>query len=397
MNPLVTTHSQLMSADISTITGSETGTETALMSAAEHAAAMEPLLRVPQYTADDNEKKSRLLKGLVALTEHHRTASAPYARIVDALFPDYSRSVTSLADVPWIPVGLFKSHRLQSVADSEIAAILSSSGTTGQTPSRIVLDKDATILQRRALASVMSTILGPGRLPMLILDSQSTTRSRHAMNARAAGVLGMMTFGTAHCFALNDSLEVQVDVIERFLRRFGAEPFLVFGFTFLVWQALVEQLTAGSADLSNAILVHSGGWKKLTERSVSNTVFKARLEEQTGIRRTHDFYGMVEQIGSVFLEAEDGLLYPPDFADVIIRDPRTLEVVPSGSEGVIQVLSLLPRSYPGHSILTEDLGVIIHENARSAPRRGKGFRVLARIPRSELRGCSDVIATAAGT
>jgi hypothetical protein len=63
-------------------------------------------------------------------------------------------------------------------------------------------------------------------------------------------------------------------------------------------------------------------------------------------------------LGSIILEGSDGLLYPPNFGDVIIRDPKTLEVVPDGKKGIIQVLSIIPQSYPGHSILTEDIGVI---------------------------------------
>lgn len=355
-----------------------------------------PLLVAPQYTRDRHEKAERLRDGLAALTAHHCAASAPYARLVDALFPMARHRIDTIADVPWVPVGLFKSHQLQSIPDSDIATVLVSSGTTGQSPSRIVLDRDAAALQRTALASIMSTLLGPKRLPMLVLDTPSIIRGKGALSARGAGVLGMMTFGAAHAFALDDALVPQHETIARFLERFGHAPFLMFGFTFVAWQALVEQLPPGSVDLSQGILVHSGGWKKLIERSVSDVVFKDRLREHTGLTRVHNFYGMVEQIGGVFLEGDDGLLYPPDFADVLIRDPRTLEVVPHGTEGVIQVVSLLPRSYPGHSILTEDRGVIVHEDAPGASRRGKGFRVLGRVPRAELRGCSDVIATTVG-
>lgn len=366
-----------------------------MIASSHHAAALADLLTVPQYTHAQTIKAERLRDGLAALTAHHCEASEAYARIVDALFPHARNGIGSLADVPWVPVGLFKSHQLQSIDDADIATVLVSSGTTGQRPSRIVLDRDAAAQQRTALASIMGTLLGPKRLPMLVIDTPSIIKGRGALSARGAGVLGMMTFGAAHAFALDDALVPQQEVIARFLERHGDAPFLMFGFTFLAWQALVEQLPAGSADLSQGILVHSGGWKKLIERSVSDAVFKTRLHEQTGLARVHNFYGMVEQIGGVFLEGEDGLLYPPDFADVIIRDPRTLEVVPHGTEGVIQVVSLLPRSYPGHSILTEDRGVIVHEDAPGASRRGKGFRVLGRVPRAELRGCSDVIATTA--
>ena len=94
-----------------------------------------------------------------------------------------------------------------------------------------------------------------------------------------------------------------------------------------------------------------------------------------------------------FVEGSDAGLPAPRFADVIVRDPRTFEPVPDGSVGVIEVVSLIPRSYPGHALLTEDLGVV--ESRDSGPWQGKAFRVLGRLPRSELRGCSDVAATVA--
>ena len=60
-------------------------------------------------------------------------------------------------------------------------------------------------------------------------------------------------------------------------------------------------------------------------------------------------------VGSVFFECPAGFFHPPNVGDLIIRDPRSWRPAPDGTPGVIQVLSLLPRSYPGHSLLTEDL------------------------------------------
>ena len=110
------------------------------------------------------------------------------------------------------------------------------------------------------------------------------------------------------------------------------------------------------------------------------------------MKRVYNFYGMVEQVGSVFLEGDDGYLYPPNFADVIVRDPYTFGEVPNGQTGVLEVISALPRSYPGHCLLTEDLGVVHAVDSPTCGRLGKASSVLGRIPQAELRGCSDVIA-----
>jgi hypothetical protein len=63
---------------------------------------------------------------------------------------------------------------------------------------------------------------------------------------------------------------------------------------------------------------------------------------------------------------------------------------------VVQVVSLLPRSYPGHNVLTEDLGVVEISEGGPVGRCGKAVRILGRVPKAELRGCSDVIAAARG-
>jgi hypothetical protein len=163
----------------------------------------------------------------------------------------------------------------------------------------------------------------------------------------------------------------------------------------MVWQYLYRRIEKLGLDLSNGILLHSGGWKKLQEEAVSNADFRQRLLSASGLSRVYNFYGMVEQVGSVYVEGEDGYLYPPNFADVVMRDPVTLTPAPVGTPGVIQVLSILPLSYPGHSILTEDLGVVHGIDDSTCGRHGKRFSVIGRVPKTELRGCSDVHATEA--
>jgi hypothetical protein len=240
----------------------------------------------------------------------------------------------------------------------------------------------------------MRAVLGRERLPMLVVDSSAVVRDRRTFSARGAGVLGMMPFGREHVFALDADLQLDADAVRGFLARHGSAPFLVFGFTFMVWSHLYEPARAAGLDLTNGILVHSGGWKKMIDRSVSAAEFRRVLGE-LGLVRIHNFYGMVEQIGSVFLEGPegDGSLYAPGFADVIVRDPVTWREAPTGQVGVLEVVSVLPTSYPGHALLTEDLGVV-HGVDDGPAWRGKRFSVLGRVPRAEIRGCSDTVVAA---
>ena len=61
----------------------------------------------------------------------------------------------------------------------------------------------------------------------------------------------------------------------------------------------------------------------------------------------------------------------------------------SKNKGLVQVMSLLPVSYPGHNILTEDMGIIRGEDDCKCGKKGKYFEILGRVPGTEIRGCSD--------
>jgi hypothetical protein len=341
-----------------------------------------------QYSLRQAEKEERLTERLRDLTLLHSERCDPYGRILAALEQDPGR-ISSLAEVPMIPVGLFKSHALRSIPEDRVFKLVTSSGTTDAAVSRVYLDATAAQLQTRTLAGIMTHWLGPSRLPMIVVDAQSTLRDRRTFSARGAGIIGMATFGRDHFYALDDDMRLDRDGLLRWLNKHAGSPILIFGFTFMVWEHLLKAVAPGDLDLRNAVLIHSGGWKKLADRAVDSHEYRAELKRVTGLRRVHNFYGMAEQIGTVFVECEAGFLHAPNAADVLVRDPTTWAAVEDGEIGVAQVLSALPESYPGHSILTEDLARVATVDGCSCGRLGKAVSVLGRVPKAELRGCSD--------
>lgn len=354
--------------------------------------SLEQFFERPQFSIPQQEKERLLTETIGELAAHHREHSEPYARIFGALDAP-TGTPSSLADFPYLPVSIFKSHELRSVPEDEVFKVMTSSGTTGQQVSRIFLDRRTADLQSRALSTIMTSVLGPKRLPMIVIDTPNVVRNRAMFSARGAGVLGMIQYGRKHFYALDDDMNLDVEGLRAFLEQYGDQPILLFGFTFMAWKYFLAAIRDQGldVDLSNGVLIHSGGWKKLQDEAVGNDEFKARFRELTGLGRIHNFYGMVEQVGSVFLEGEDGYLYPPNFADVIIRSPITWEVAEDGEQGLIEVLSVLPHSYPGHVLLTEDLGIVHGVSDGTGPGgwHGKRLQVIGRVPKAELRGCSD--------
>ena len=81
----------------------------------------------------------------------------------------------------------------------------------------------------------------------------------------------------------------------------------------------------------------------------------------TNISKVHNYYGMVEQTGSIFTECKSGYFHTTIFSDIFIID-KNFEIQKFNKKGLIQLISLIPTSYPGHNILTEDIGEIIGED-----------------------------------
>ncbi len=360
-----------------------------------------PWLETPPYSLAAVEKSVRQLTRLNELTAWHYENCAAYRNVLDAGFGGRRAAAAErIEDVPFLPVTLFKQHELRSVPQTEVIKTLTSSGTTGQAVSRISIDRPTGRSMEHALVKVMQHFLGKDRLPMVILDHKNVIKDRASFSARGAGILGMAQFGRLPFYALHDDLTLDLTGLKDYLAKAGTTRVFLFGFTFLVWQGLVQSLekTGERLHLPEAVLVHSGGWKKLQDEAVGADEFRRRLEAVTGIRTALNFYGMVEQVGGVFMENPLHCLHASVFSNIIIRDPVTLAPLPHGEKGLVQVLSVLPGSYPGHSILTEDMGIIRGEDTPAAGGMlGRYFEILGRVPRAELRGCSDVTAAGAAT
>lgn len=356
----------------------------------------EELLEYGPYSLNKDEKNRILTKRLVELTKHHRENCREYSSILDGIGYDDS-SVESYTELPFLPVRLFKDLSLKSIDDSDVVKTMTSSGTTGQSVSRIYLDRQTSANQQKTMVKIVNDFTGSSRMPMIILDCPSVVKDRRMFSARGAGILGFSIFGSKKIYALNDEMQLDIEGIKTFLELYKGEKILLFGFTFMVWQYFYKELVRLKSkgiefDFTNGILIHGGGWKKLINEAVSADEFHKKLNEICGLNRIHDYYGMVEQTGCIYMQCECGHLHASVYSDVIVRNPIDFSECKIGEQGIIQVVSSIPESYPGHSLLTEDEGVILGEDDCPCGRKGKYFAILGRIKNAEIRGCSDTFA-----
>ena len=348
------------------------------------------LLEIPPFSLTGQERHKLLTDALSELTIHHYHNCQYYRMMLNAIGFNPNSVTNTFHELPFLPVPLFKILDLKSIQQEEVYRTMYSSGTTGAV-SKIYLDKTTALLQQKALIRVVSAFTGLHRMPMLVLDTPEILKRQDSFNARSAAVRGYSMFASEMCFAFHSDLELNIDAIRNFLDYHADQEIFLFGFTYILWKYFHQALqTRGyRPDLSRAILIHGGGWKKLREQSVSNDVFRKTLQLSYGLKRVYQYYGMVEQPGSIYLECSQGNLHSSILGGILIRRPFDFSVAAPGETGLIQVLSVLPHSYCGHNLLTEDEGVLLGENDCPCGRSGSYFKVLGRIEKADIKGCSD--------
>jgi phenylacetate-coenzyme A ligase PaaK-like adenylate-forming protein len=357
---------------------------------------VEALIRGPQYAMRQAEKDVVLTAILRELCAEIAGHCPPYGRFLRRLGPAPADWRT-LSDVPPLPVSMFKRFSLAAVPPEKIVRQLHSSTTTGAQPGRIMVDKTTAFRQTRALASILKEHLGGHRRPFLVLDCEDSAGAGDTLTARGAAIRGVGNFASETVYAMNKqpdgNLAPDWPRIEDYFNRHGQEPVLLFGFTFVIWTAFVEEAERRAVKFraEKAILLHSGGWKKLADQAVAKEEFTRRTADVLGCDTGGilDFYGMVEQVGTVFVDCPSGNKHAPAFADVLIRRPCTLQPAAIGQTGIIEVVSVLPTSYPGQALITEDQGVLVGVDDCPCGRSGACFRFTKRIEQAEIRGCGD--------
>ena len=175
------------------------------------------------------------------------------------------------------------------------------------------------------------------------------------------------------------------------LKEETSELILIFGFTYEVYKFLrllaQRNLSLGKG-CKRIVLLHGGGWKKMEAERVSNQKFKSLAKANIQNVECINYYGMIEQPGSIYVECNEGHFHSHKFGEIITRN-NSLKSQDIEKPGIIQAISYLPKSYPGHSILTEDIGIIHGIDDCKCGNDGLHFSVLGRLKKAEIRGCSD--------
>jgi hypothetical protein len=358
---------------------------------------VDELLRGPVFARAPAERQARLLAVLQAELSWAIECHTALRRYVEAWPLDY-RSAPRIADLPFLPVAVFKADPpLALVPPGNISRTVLSSATTGQSPSRVVLDAETSRRTMRAISAIVRDFIGPARRPYLVIDTPESIAGSAQLAAHGAAVQGLRAFATDIVCCLNAGADGPTPDEPRllaFAREVGDGEALACGFTYTIWRHLVVPLRAKGVTLRmpRLQLLHTGGWKRLQHEAVAREAYDAGVAQLFGCpgRQIVDFYGMAEHVGVVYPDCAYGNKHVPAFAEVIVRNPLTLEPVQEGEQGLLQVCSALATSFAGFSLLTDDLAEVIRYDGCPCGRRGVCFRYIARVPRAEIRGCGNI-------
>jgi hypothetical protein len=349
---------------------------------------MKELLDRPPY---DDRDDAAFLDEMNKLNEHHLKGCETYRRI----WPEW-RAEADLSSMPYLHVGVFKHVKLRTQAEGlKFERTLRSSSTTGKAASQIPLDTRSSSLQAASSAAILRDFLGKSKRPLLVVDNSRSLVDRSGISARVAAAMSLRPLASDMSFLLGDSLDpssMQWDRLRCMLEQH--ESLIVYGFTWILWLAWgavekpdeIKELLAGKT----IHFVHSGGWKKLESIKVDRKQFDSALlcglSKDSGVL---DYYGLVEQVGIIYPLCPCGARHVPGWAGVLVRDPWTLEVLPCGETGMLQLMNTLAWGAPYHSVLTEDLGRLVDGECTEG-RAGPRFELVGRVPRAEMRGCANV-------
>jgi phenylacetate-coenzyme A ligase PaaK-like adenylate-forming protein len=342
---------------------------------------------IKYFTNLDSNYQSDLFKSanfskIIKFLHNHHFNNCPEYKNLSKL---EKKTKFNFFNIPIIPVELFKSFDLKSIKNDNKQRILKSSGTSG-TQSNIFLDVKNAIMQSIILKKLMIENIGEKKLPMIMFEKNNSNSKNNVLTAREAGVLGFSSLASEKISIENLSSQ-NLKRIKNFIKKYKNKKVLIFGFTDSIWKFFLKKKI--KLNLSNCIVLHGGGWKKLEKFKINNKKFKKILYNNNNIKNVINYYGLVEQVGSIFFECKKGYFHTSVYSDIIIRD-NFLNDLGLNKKGLVQLMSILPTSYPGISILTQDIGKINYIDNCPCGKKGKSFSILGRQAKAVVRGCSNV-------
>jgi len=240
-------------------------------------------------------------------------------------------------------------------------------------------------------------LLSPRPCHYLILGYQPRRENQTAFSKTGFG----FTFfapALSRTYALvwqNGGYQLDLKAMEKRLIRAakGTVPIRTIGFpsyTYLLLRGMEERgihlrMPAGS------LITMGGGWKQFEGQKVEKSELYRLARSVLGIGEAQcvEFFGAVEH-PILYTTCPRHHFHIPVYSRVLIRDPDTLEPVPEGTPGLVDLLTPMTASMPLLSVMTDDLGVLHPAGTCGCGIEGPWLEILGRV------GVRDIVTCAAG-
>jgi phenylacetate-coenzyme A ligase PaaK-like adenylate-forming protein len=275
--------------------------------------------------------------------------------------------VKTVEEIPFLPIELFKKHRVVT-GDLDPAVIFESSGTTGERTSKhYICDLQ---LYHQSFTSTFRLYYGDPKGYCILALLPSYLERKNSSLVYMANDLITQSGHIGSGFYLDDyqGLIRQLETQEN-----EKQPTLLLGVSF----ALLELADNYPMDLKKTIVMETGGMKGRREEMTRQEMHE-RLSLAFKLASVHSEYGMTEMLSQAYSK-EEGIFHTPPWMKVLIRDPYDpFSMMPFGKSGGINMIDLA-NIYSCSFIATQDIGKITFDD---------GFEVLGRFDSSDIRGCN---------
>ncbi len=287
-------------------------------------------------------------------------------------------NVKRLADIPFLPIRFFKTHRVMT-GDFTPELVFESSGTTTMVNSRHYL-KDAGLYRKTFLTAFGQFYRNAGDYVIIGLLPAYLER-KHSSLVYMVNELIKQSGHPESGFYLYEH-EKLFHRLEKLEKR--GQKTLLIGVVF----ALLDYAEKYQMELRHTIVMETGGMKGRREEWTREQVH-GLLKERLGIAQVHSEYGMAELLSQAYA-ATEGLFYGPPWMKALIRDeddplstnfpdPGNAADFPKAGElNIIDLANIHSCAF----IATEDIGKLYPDGS---------FEVLGRMDNSALRGCSLMV------
>lgn len=311
--------------------------------------------------------------------------------------PSDIRDSTDFAEIPFLHANFYKTHVVRSVPEENIILTLTSSGTTGQ-KSQMFYD-DWTIFASDKSADTQFSHYGlitgqPVNYLMYSYEpaegvNTGTLRTRQMMRRYAPEqdlVYALRFTGNGHEFDLFGAINA--------LLRFADEglPVRILGFPAFLYFTLERMREMGYPPLKlhpDSLVMMGGGWKGFVDKQLGPQEFRTYIHERLGLPETRcrESYGAVEH-GVAYIDCPCHHFHVPVYSRVLIRDPVTLEPLPYGEPGFINVISPMNTSVPVVSLLMGDMGILHKGSECGCGGTTDWFEIIGRAGTSKNKSCA---------